>query len=152
MSDAHENPQDTEQRLLDYLPAPMAGREWFSGVEFNEVRDVAKSLTQARTEPELYHSRVQEARRLLESHTGRMIDISQNNPLVVEPQEVELLKYFVLEANSYVMSSVAFRHYRESGGTLNQRQLNAFLEKAGITRKRAMDGARLYGIAIPRNP
>jgi hypothetical protein len=141
ISDAHEASTETERALLERLPSPAYGREWFRDVSFNEVVAFAEDVVQLTTDMELYHKRLVEAVRFVEGHTGRKINLRVALPL-------EVTHYFALNDASYVMSSTAFEHYLQRGGQLTRKNFLLALEQAGIVRRRFNDGARLYGIAL----
>lgn len=142
VSDAHEDSVYSESRLLQALGTPSHGKEWFRAVMFDDAVRAASDAVQLSTQPELYNKRLVEAKRLVELHTGRRINI---NPV----QRVnDVVKHFLFDPERWMMSSTAFSHYRASGGGLLQKEFISALEKEGVKRKRCNEGTRLIGIYI----
>lgn len=145
VSDGHEHSNLTEAKLLERLPEPLCGNEWFDTVMFDDAVKTASLLTLASTDEELYNKRLMEAARVIEAHTGCKVKLSLEEKVSLD---VEL--YFTF-SDGYVMSSDAYRHYINCGGKLNQKKFLDALASCGVERRRAYDGSRLYGIEIPTN-
>lgn len=144
-SDAHEHSYDSENRLLAALPSPTSGREWFREVLFNDVVQLAEGIVELSTDPEMYFKRLHEAVKVVEAHTGTKVRLT---PRDTSRFNLNVTEYFVWKEDAFVMSSVAFDHYVQRGGTLPQKSFISEMESQGARRKRVNEGTRLYGIAL----
>lgn len=144
-SEAHENSHDSENRLLAALPASCSGREWFREVLFNDVIKVAENIVELSTDPEMYFKRLHDAVKIVEAHTGTRVCLT---PRDTSRFNLDIQKYFIWDESAFLMSSVAFEHYVQRGGSLAQKHFVSELENQGVIRKRSNDGSRLYGIAL----